>query len=47
MKENTNWNENRINNHIKKLLIEEKDGIGISAKRVYHSAYAILFNSRK
>ena len=47
MKANTNWNEKRINNDVKKLLLEEKDGTGISAMKVYHYTFVILFNSGK
>ena len=42
----TNWNENGINIHVRKLHIERKDDTWISAMEDYHSS-AILFISRK
>ena len=45
-KQITNWNENRINVHIRKLHIERKDDAGISAMKNYHSSI-ILFTSWK
>ena len=42
----TNWNENMINIHVRKLHIERKDDAGISSMKNYLSS-AILFISRK
>ena len=47
MKANTKWSENGINSHIKKSLIEEKDGTVISVMRGLTFLLCNLYSSLK